>query len=314
MKIIGTLDSRDDGDLLPYVLKQATGMFDAIYAYDDGSVDNTFKVLSEHPAISKVFKKDQFSPEERGEFLQHRRGFLLDQIKKDFPFEKEEIWIVRLEGDRFFLNQSPKEIVERAKKRGDDHSCMVQLEFNRHRLEGWDQDDFPNWKSDIREIQRWFKFEEVQPCVAFRVMDYVDYRHLNNPRPWPGGLKKGNWGRGKDQTMKVSKEMCILEHHGRRSPKYMHWAFQTKSRGLSRKFDPLIDCSSPEKVLETWPSRYAQYKLYPFVNLSSLDKCIEIRNEWPEASKQMLRYYFWGAESLYKEMGCTLPPREYPLC
>src|SRR3972149_3505094 len=137
MKIIGTLDTKSDGDIITEVLDQAASLFDVIYAYDDDSLDNTNTILKEHKAVSKLWKASEFSLEEKARYKQHRRGWLLEQVKKDFPYAKEEIWVVRLEGDRFFLNQSPKEIVERAIRADMDSRCGVMLDFRRHRLEGW---------------------------------------------------------------------------------------------------------------------------------------------------------------------------------
>jgi hypothetical protein len=311
MKIIGTLDTKDDGDILPEVLDQAKGMFDAVYAYDDGSIDNTHEVLKNHPVVSKLWRRDDFSEKERSRYLQHRRGWPLEQIKKDYPYETEETWVVRLEGDRFFMNQDPKEIVERAIHAEMDGRCGVMLDFRRHRLEGWDEtsDTWPNWNGSIRNIQRWFSVDDVHNAIAFKVNDTIDYCRLNRPRPWPHGIKSTDCDR-----KNLTKDMAFFEHHGRRSPKYYHWTIESGSRPLSLKQQrqsPGFDYSTPETIYQTMESRFRPYKLFPYVDFDqSIDNILWLlENTDFRDNKQYKRYYFWGIEHAYSLANAKLPPR-----
>jgi hypothetical protein len=299
MKIIGTLDVKDDGDLLKEVLDHCAPLVDEIYAYDDGSQDDTLEILKSHHGVSKFYSKLQFSDEELSRYLQHRRGYLLEQVKKDFPYEKEDIWVVRLEGDRFFLNQDPREIVARAVKAGHDSRSGVMLDFRRHRVEGWEGvDTWPNWHESIRKIQTWCNIDDIHATVAFKVADYIGYENCKRPRPWPRGCRSNDLNRER-----LSKDMAFFEHHGRRGPKYCHWAYTSGSRPLSKcksKTDSSWDFSTPETVYKTMKARFQPYYLIPWVGLESLDFILEFANndEWKDVGNR--EYFFLGLEQAVK--------------
>lgn len=310
MKIIGTLDTRDDGDILPEVLDQAKGMFDAVYAYDDGSRDNTNEILKSHPVVSKLWHRDDFSAEERGRYLQHRRGWLLEQVKKDFPYETEDTWVVRMEGDRFFMNQDPKEIVERAIYGSMDSRCGVMLDFRRHRADGWiGVDSWPDWHDSIRNIQRWFDIDDLHDVVAFKVTDYIDYKGMVKPRPWPLGTGPNDY-----LFKECTKDMAFFEHHGRRGPKYFHWTIESGSRPLGKKFkanNPDADYTSPATVYTTLGDRFRPYKVWPYTNFDqAIDHIIWLKHNTEfYTNKEYQRYYFKGVEQAYLQSNKTLPAR-----
>lgn len=309
MKIIGTLDTKDDADLLPEVLDQAKGMFDAVYAYDDGSIDNTYEILKNHPVVSKLWHRDEFSEEEHKRYIQHRRGWPLEQVKKDFPYETEDIWVVRVEGDRFFMNQDPKEIVDRAIRANMDSRSGVMMDFRRHRADGWDEmsDTFPNWHCSLRKLQRWFIIEDIHDVIAFKVEDHIDYGINRYPRPWPRGTRKNDLNKHA-----ITKDMAFFEHHGKRSPNYYYWATQSGSRIIGKKAQrqhPDYDYTSPLTIYQTMPKQFRPYKLFPYTTFDqSVGHWI-----WLQANtdlfdnKQYQRYYYWGLEQAYIQSGKQLP-------
>lgn len=262
MKIVGMLDTRNDGDFLPEVLNQLRGYgLDALYVYDDGSWDNTAEILKD-PIVSKVWNRNQFDQRELDRYVQHRRGFLLEKIKEDFPYQTEDIWVIRIEGDRLFLTQSPSEIVERAQRLGQDSRCGVMLDFRRHRSEGWEEvDTFPNWHMSLTRLMTWFRLDDVHSVVAFKVSDNVTYPVAGKPRPWPKGLQNS------DYSEDVTCDMAYFSHYGKRSPKYHAWSIVSGNRPQSSK----RSIEETEKIL------FEPFCLFPWLSLGYLQFLIKTK-------------------------------------
>jgi len=259
MKIIGTLDTRNDADILPGVLDQLKGELDALYVYDDGSWDSTPSILANHPVVTKRWNRYDFSEQDRKKHIQHRRGFLLDAVKLDYPYGTEDIWIVRVESDRFFINQFPREIIDRAIKAGHDSRCGVHLDFTRHRCEGWKEiDTFPKW--DVRKIMKWYRLAEVLTSVAFKVTDDLVF---SRPRPWPVGWKLS------DYSEDITKEMAFFAHYGKRSPKYLYLSIMTANRPLSIKYN--WDVSSIASIESTASEWFLPVCVLPWEGFDNMD-------------------------------------------
>lgn len=300
MKVVGLMCVRDEADLLPEVLDHLDGNLDYIYAYDDGSQDATFNILSKHKAVRYIMRRD--NDKHRHQSL-HRPNYhhLLEQLKKD---SKEPTWAVITMGDRFYLNKSPYEICRDAESKGFLAVEGVQLDFLRHRVDPWteENDTFPKWDISLRQSCRWARVDEI--CiVAYKVQDHLSY--ARSKYPWPKGIVSA----GKTQfsfienDRKLSMEMPYLEHQGRRSPKaFMFRYIHTNSRPMSRKVDTsnmILDTF--EGVVEAFPRFYEPYKVYPWISAErSLPKLIELKNEENWKNKQNLRYFFWGLEESYK--------------
>jgi hypothetical protein len=264
MKIIGTLDSRNDGDLLQQVLDQPEmRTLDAIYAYDDGSTDNTRDILFKHPSITKYASRFDFSYEELSSVPQHRRHWLLQTVRDTYP--NETVWVVRLEGDRFFLNQPPVQTVQAAISAGQDYRCGVMIDFRRSMAEGWGAaDTWPSWDKPIQQIQTYARIDDIHRAVVFKVTDELKY---DRQRPWPSGLQKGDYI--DDKT--INKQMAFFAHHGRRGPKAWCFSYTSGSRKRSSKFPASWDFTSPERAETTvgfpfqtknlvkWESFYKSY-------------------------------------------------------
>lgn len=304
MKVVGIMCVRDEGDILPEVLASLEGKLDALYAYDDGSIDNTFEVLSQSPVITFLTSrsKDPF----RESISRGNYHCLFEKIKKDF---NEEVWIVNTMGDRFFLNKQPKEIVEETKKSGFEAVYGIQLDFLRHRLQGWtsDVDTFPNYPESLRSLCRWFCLDE-RAIIAYKVKPEQSFSL--SPYPWPKGLGPPRF-RDESKSNLLSLEMPFLEHQGRRSPNAMLWRLKNKSRGISKKINTSgYDLTKYEDIVKLFPRFYAPYKVLPWYSNKSLETLISLYNN-PEYAglrdKVCKRYFYWGVEASHKEV--KLHPR-----
>jgi hypothetical protein len=264
-KIVGMMCVKDEADLLPQVLPHVRGLVDHLYVYEDGSQDNTWDLVKDEHYVMR--RQDDRAR------TNHNRGnyhHLLEKIKKDF--KGEEVWAIITMGDRFYLNKTPRQIVEEAGK--FDAVEGVQLDFLRHRLDPWteENDPYPDF-SDIRTLCRWFKFDE-RCIVAYKVTPELSYRDAKYP--WPRGIKEVQY---KHRAMGglLSMDMPYLEHQGRRSPKAAIARYQNGSRVQSKKYN--YDLSSYERAVETMACFRDNYRMFPWVDNASIEELVKFRND-----------------------------------
>jgi len=234
MKTIGLMCVKDEADLLGQVFPHIRGNVDLIYAYDDGSIDDTWNYIKHADySIRRIDDKNRL-PTDRGNY-----HHLLEKLKEDFP--SEEVWCFITMGDRFFINKTPRQIVEEAESFRSVEG--IQLDFLRHKDDPWteENDPFPNY-SNIRNICNWVRVDE-RCIVAFKLNESLSYEDSNYP--WPKGIGIPQFSNFHFAT----KDMPFLEHQGRRSPKGFMWR-HTYSRPLGIKYKH-VDFSSFQKVLET---------------------------------------------------------------
>jgi len=285
MKIVGLMCAKDEGDLLPQVLTHLHDKVDHIYAYDDGSIDDTYKLLSSYTDYTfRAVDDPNRSSMNRGNY-----HHLLEKVKEDF--KGEEVWCVLTMGDRFYLNKTPLQIVEEA----GDHEAVqgVQLDFLRHRLDPWtkENDPYPDYHN-IREICRWACIDE-RCIVAFKLHDNLSYASAKYP--WPKGIKNVQYA---DLDPLYSLDMPYLEHQGRRSPEHFRQRVLSGQRKLSVKYKDLWDLSTWESTVETVDKFYAPYRVHPWVNqYVSLPAIVDTANMEGMKNKVNRRYFYWGLES-----------------
>jgi hypothetical protein len=108
--------------------------------------------------------------------------------------------------------------------------------------------------------------------------------------------------------------MAFFEHHGKRSPKYYHWATSSGSRIIGKKalkLYPEFDYTSPTTIYQTMKKQFKPYKMFPYTSFDqAVDSWIWMQaNTALFTNKQYRRYYFWGLEQAYITGGKKLPPR-----
>lgn len=245
MKIIGTLDVKDDGDILCDVLDHLPP-FDAIFAYNDGSTDNTEDILRGHRCITKYVNREDFPQEIHDQIPQHRRHHLLKMVMDEFKtYNTESIWVVRLEGDRYFMNTGPWEMCHKAEfhELSGVAGVMVDCRIGPH--DDWSKlDSYPIWHKPLPILQNWGRIDDVHPVVAFKVEDGVQYS-IKKPRPWPVV-----WGPTDYHANDiVTDKMAFFAHHGRRGPRYWSRAYREGGfRTRSVKWPSSWDFASPQRA------------------------------------------------------------------
>lgn len=272
MKIIGMMCVKNEADLLPQVYPHIRENVDLIYAYDDGSTDNTWDFIKHSDyAIRRV------NDHARENIWRPNYHHLLNRIFGDFNGSKEEIWIVITMGDRFFLNKKPRQIVEEA--RGFDCVHGIQLDFLRPSIDPWTEknDPAPDM-SKIRHLARWFRHDE-RCVVAYKLQPQLSYR--KSKLPWPRGLAASNVQYG---GLGISIDMPFLEHQGRRTPK----AYRARGKEPSDVFFKADD-------------------LLPWVDNSSLELLVDMENNAHWNVPPRAKYFRMGLEYMAKKG--ALPPR-----
>lgn len=285
MKTVGIMCVKDEADLLPEVLDHLEGKVDEIYAYDDGSIDGTLDILKRSKIITYIMSKELDT--NRLNIARPHYHHLLEEIREEYA--SEEVWIVITMGDRFFLNKMPRQIVVEARAGGYTTVNGVQLDFVRHRADPWteENDTFPDYPESLRKICKWFKWDE-ECVVAYRLSDESSY--LEAKYPWPrGGHTKVQYAKG-ETGEKLSMEIPYLEHQGRRSPNAFKWRIESGSRKLSSKIN--LPSTSFKDIQEKQKKWYAQWKLIPWVDTSSLEQLILMYNEEEWKFKAKKRSYW----------------------
>jgi hypothetical protein len=284
MKVVGIMLAKDEADILPEVLEDLTGRFDALYAYEDGSIDDTRKILKSSPVVTYLMTKDDDVG--RLPIKRPMHHHLLEKIKEDYRGCGEPVWVVISEADRFFLNKYPRQIAEEAQAAGCTSVSAVQLDFLRHRADPWtrENDTFPDYPKSLREICKWFKFDE-KCVIAYLLTEDISY--LEAKYPWPRGAHSKMMY---PQDEPMTREVPFVEHQGRRSPNAFKWRIESGSRPLSSKTKlPSTSFEDIQSRLKKW---YDQYKLCPWVNVDSLDQFL-IMNEEEEWKKKAKKVGYW---------------------
>jgi hypothetical protein len=289
MILIGMMCVRDEADLLPEVLEHLNGKVDDLYVYDDGSKDGTWDLVK-HTSYAIRREDDVNRPSMPRPHYHH----LLEKIKEDYDYENEDIWVIITMGDRFFLNKTPRQIVEEA----GEYTAVegIQLDFLRGRLDPWteENDEYPNYSESLRTLCRAVSVDE-HCIVAYKVTKETTY--VRAKYPWPRGVGTTQYS---ELRPKLSLDMPYLEHQGRRSPKSAQWRYNTGSRPIGSKHQHR-DFSTFESTVKSMEMFYATYQVYPWRGLESLDMIVDAENAELVDKEQ----FFKRVEAAWPEM----PPR-----
>ncbi len=287
-KVIGMMCVRDEADLLPEVLDHLNGKLDALYVYEDGSQDDTAKILQASPVVTYLMFRQL---DDRLDIPRPNYHHLLEAIKEDYA--GEDVWVVITMGDRFYLNKTPRQIVEGA---GEFEAVEgVQLDFLRHRQDPWteENDTFPNWPVSLRHQCRWFRMDE-RCIVAYKVTPELSF--VQAKYPWPRGIKSVQFA-AKAMEDTLTLDIPYLEHQGRRSPRAAQWRYSSGSRPISKKFIDRWDLSTFDSTADALKLHYRNYRLFPWAGLESLHTLVEWWNV-PEFHKRAnMRWFFKGLET-----------------
>jgi glycosyltransferase involved in cell wall biosynthesis len=277
MKVIGILRVKDEADLLPEVLENVVQGVDEIYALDDGSSDATRQILEDCPQVTFLAPKGTSFPEEV-----YKTQYLEKQVKANFDYRNEEVWVALLAGDLFWLNQSPREAATLAHSRGFDIQNGIAIDFGRW---GWDEatDTWPNWSTSLRELCQWCAVIEELP-LAWKVADYTSYKRL----PWPRHFRSRNHV--------IDNTIPFVEHQGKRSPRYHQWKYASGSRQLPKingvrattaQFNDYSVAYEHGRSLGFWEND----RRIPWEGMQTIDRLLEIEKMDEPQRQEIYRSY-----------------------
>jgi hypothetical protein len=300
-KLIGMMCVRDEADLLPEVYPHIRELVDELYVYEDGSVDETWSIVKDADyAIQRA--RDI----ERLNIYRPNYHHLLEKIKENYDLDKEDVWVIITMGDRFFLNKTPRQIVEEAQEAGHVSVEGIQLDFLRHRRDPWtkENDTFPVYSESVRTLCRWVKFDE-RCIVAYKATYEASY--LKAKYPWPKNIGMPQYACATMEG-KLSLGMPYLEHQGRRSPKGIVDRNKSGARPISTsaKYGKL-DVSTWDAVVDAFPRYFDAFMVFPWVGNESLVALIHWENRKEGIDRTSAKNIFRGAEVVWRTL--SLPER-----
>jgi hypothetical protein len=273
MKVIGFMAVKDEAILLPEVLPHVRPLVDDLLVFDDYSIDGTWDLVK-----NETYAFRQPSPRITiGTGGRSHYKHLLDIARKNYDYNKEEVWACITEGDMFFLNKTPRQAIEEAIEGGFTALEAIQIDFRRHRNDFWteENDTFPNYNPSLREQCRWCFVDEGN-VRCFKITDKLVYEK-EHKYPWPGNRGPTQFS-GTYEKRTVSKEQMFMEHH-RGSPNCLKWRIQNRSRKQSSKHT--WDFTSYDNLLKNYLLWYGGTDLILWEGVQTLDALIRQHNAKP---------------------------------
>ena len=298
MRVIGLMAARDEADLIESVIKHVRPFLDELYVWDDDSVDGTWDIVRNLPSVNfSIRRKDVPAAKIEAGPPYVRLSYLNDLVKERFDYHNENVWVVRLDADCYFVNKNPMSLCWEAEELGYTHRRRLCVNLVRHPHEGWDgADTWPQWHTDLRKILRWAQIENGGGALAWKVTDKTKWG--SSRLPWPRGLGPGDPVGDSPGTIVVDKNIPIIEHVGKRSPSWFMWRHRTRQCEV-----PIEE--SMKRANRAW---YNNFRVFPWFGKDSIDDLLWMWNElYPKATKGELLRFYRGLGILYKHI--ELPPR-----
>ncbi len=274
---------KNEADLLPEVISHVKALVDDIIVYEGNSVDDTYNLVKE---CATHIMRQADDPQYNLNMARYSYHYMLEIIKKNYDYNRDDVWGVITMGDRFFLNKTPRKIVEDAENEGFVSVEGIKTEFLRCRADPWteENDTFPEYSKSLRHLCRWTRYYERQ-IFAFKITDSIDYRMSSYP--WPKGI-----GRSPQYFKQFTADMPFHEHQGKRSPNALMWRYRNGSVGTSYKHNHSYE--SFESVVNTFKGFYRSNSCIPWLGMESLYQIVEMKNK--RMGKKEQQVYFDSIE------------------
>ena len=133
MKLLGICVTRNEADIIGFCLQHASQYLDRIFVLDNGSTDDTWKIVTKYSKSNDVIV-----PFERKDCLfgDGLRAYIYDSVRGDY---QEDDWFMILDSDEF-VEESPKRKIQNCSKEKVDVIAAMQAHFyivNSDTRESW---------------------------------------------------------------------------------------------------------------------------------------------------------------------------------
>lgn len=206
-QIVGIMWNKNEGDILHFTISKALEHVDHMYLADDGSTDDSFKIMQSFAQHPKVKFVHQINPKF------DKRTSMLTHIKKRYKPENTLVQVI--ESDITILDTDIR--TAWAKYNSNNVSMCWHL-VNATDPNKWQDESgcFPTWERPIDSVMTEGHWMEEMSNYTFRPFPDIHFMP-GDSKPWPRGF--GSYG--VTSKLKLHKDAPLLAHWGYRGP--THW-------------------------------------------------------------------------------------------
>lgn len=234
-QFIGMMFCKNEADIIEQTVRDAASKVDQLFISDDGSSDNSWKIIQ---SLKNEIDNITWIQREPNSKDAGQRQSLLNKIK--LQFRPEDVFVQIIEADVFLLNE-PRNFTQCA----IEDIAITWKSLNAVRKSWKGIDTYPNWNTPIKEIMN--LAHEMPPMLyTFRPLPKINYS--DQWRPWPSGFSYYIKGEVKQKRNELENHPILL-HCGYRGPTHFYQKYKEMGRIHKRRLN--WDISSIEAIERT---------------------------------------------------------------
>lgn len=210
--------AKDEGDLIRETIEDALKHVDSLMIADDGSTDDTWKIIQDCKERFPQIEHIQQIPNKKDK---GQREALLSIVKK--RYQPDDVWVQVIEADVFLMETDVRALTANCSQVGISWQTL-----NAVRKPGtWAEvDTYPKWTMPIRELMPYAHLMEVM-LYTFRPLPDLHY-DAATWRPWPAGF--GRYVNGPLKIHHKDEDSPLVLHVGYRGPKHFHQKYKSMGK------------------------------------------------------------------------------------
>jgi hypothetical protein len=233
VRIFGTLVVQNESDIIEELLDylRAIDLFDAIFFYDLGSDDDTFKKALRY---SDLLSQPRVIEAPYSETLRHR--LMLEHRELYRPGD----WLALIDADEFY-EEDPRKLIPLAEREGADFICTFQAEFQ-----------FTD--TDLAEFEREDQTLPIRARRKYYAIDWTEPRFFRYFGEWQRGPRFANPCSGR----------FLNRHYQYRTPMQIQRRIETRITSRNRTEGRPDQFKWPQVFSESWQDYVAPHELWHF--------------------------------------------------